>query len=200
MILIVGRLNQTEIIQKLNSEELSLFTVSDFKRLFDIEKDNTAYKIIERLTKKGILRRLTKRRYLFTLLSPDDFQIANFLRSPSYISLETALSFYGIITQFPYQITSITSKKTKTFVIDKKEFAYFHIKEELFFGYEKKDKFLIATPEKALFDYLYFCFKGLRRFKKDEFELKKIDKKVFFNLVKKVQNQKLNKFLKKTKL
>lgn len=196
----MGRLSQTEIIKRLNTEELSLFTVSDFKRLFGIEKDNTAYKIIERLTKKRILRRLTKKRYLFALLPPDDFQIANFLCSPSYISLETALSFYGIITQFPYQITSITSKKTKTFAIGKKEFAYFQIKKELFFGYEKKDNFLIAIPEKALFDYLYFCFKGLRRFEKEEFELKKIDKKAFSNLAKKVQNQKLNNFLKKIKL
>jgi len=68
---------------------------------------------LERLTKKGIIKRLTKRKYLFTFLESDDFQIANFLYTPSYISLESALSFYGIITQFPYQITSITPKKNK---------------------------------------------------------------------------------------
>lgn len=194
------RLNQIAIIKRLSLEDLSLFTVSDFKRLFGIKKENTVYKTIERLTKKGILKRLTKKRYLFALFPSDDFQIANFLYSPSYVSLESALSFYGIIGQFPYQITSITSKKPKTFRIDKKELVYFHLKEDLFSGYEKKEKFLIALPEKALFDYLYFCSKGLRVFEKDEFDLKKIDRKVFFNFVKGAKNQKLNKFLEKVKL
>jgi predicted transcriptional regulator of viral defense system len=193
-------LRQATIIKKLYSEELSLFTISNFKKLFGIKKDNTAYKIIERLTKKAILKRLTKKRYLFTLLPSDDFQLANFLYSPSYISLESALSFYGIIAQFPYQITSITSKKTKAFRIGKKEFAYSHIKESLFLGYEQKEKFLIALPEKALFDYLYLCSKGLRLFEKDAFDLKKTDKKIFLDFVKRVKNRQLTNFLTKTKL
>ena len=106
-------LNQTTVIKILKEKEISLFTFSDFKKLFQIKKENTAYKILERLTKKGILKRLIKKKYLFLFSESDDFQIANFLHSPSYISLESALSFYGIITQFPYQITSITSKKQK---------------------------------------------------------------------------------------
>lgn len=194
------RLEQTAIIQKLSSKELNLFTISDFKRLFGVEKENTAYKIVERLTKKGVLKRLTKKRYLFTLLSSDDFQIANFLYPPSYVSLESALSFYGIISQFPHQITSITSKKTKTVVVDKKEFTYFHLKEELFWGYEKKEKFLIAIPEKALLDYLYFCSKGLRGFEKEEFDFKKINKKILDQLLKKAKTRQLNKFLARIKL
>lgn len=194
------RLNQAEIIKKLRSEELNLLTTSDFKKLFSIEKENTAYKAIERLAKKGILKKLTKKRYLFTLLPSNDFQTANFLYGPSYISLESALSFYGIITQFPYQITSITSKKTKTITIGKKEFVYSHIKEDLFFGYEKEEQFLIAFPEKALLDYVYFCSKGLRRFERDEFDLKEINKRVFWDFVKRAKNQKLNKFLEKVKL
>jgi len=194
------RLSEIEIIKKLNSEELSLLTVSDFKKLFSIQKDNTAYKIIERLTKKGILKRLTKRKYLFSLLPCPDFKIANFLYSPSYISLESALSFYGILSQFPYQITSVTFKKSKTTQALNKEFAYFHIKKELFFGYQKKEDFLIALPEKALFDYLYFSAKGLRIFEKDDFNLKKIDKKLLAEFIKKAKNNQLNRFLKKIKL
>jgi len=147
---------------------------------------------LERLTKKGIIKRLTKRKYLFTFLESDDFQIANFLYTPSYISLESALSFYGIITQFPYQITSITPKKTKIIKTLNKEFSYSHIKPELFFGYEKKEKFLIALPEKALFDYLYLCSKGLRSFEKADFDLKIIDKKKFLSLFKKNQARKIN--------
>ena len=194
------RLSQSEIIKKLSSEDLSLFTISDFKKLFLIKKDNTLYKIIERLNKKGILKRLTKRKYLFSFSQPSDFQIANFIYSPSYISLESALSFYGIITQFPYQITSITSKKTKNIETLNKEFIFFHIKKELFFGYEKKDDFLIALPEKALFDYLYFTAKGLRVFEKDEFDLRKIDKKLLLEFIRRAENKQLNKFLAKIKI
>lgn len=194
------RLGQTEIIQKLSSKNLSLFTITDFKKFFSIQKDNTAYKIIERLTKGRILKKLTKKRYLFSLAFVDDFQIANFLYPPSYISLESALCFYGIITQFPYQITSITFKKTKTIDALNKEFAYFHIKQNLFFGYEKKENFLIALPEKALFDYLYFCSKGLKNFEQDDFDLREIDKKRFSEFLKMAKDKKLNKFFKSINL
>jgi len=191
------RLSQAEIIKKLSSKELGLFTISDFKKFFSIKKDNTAYKIIARLTKKGLLKRLAKKRYFFSLLPYNDFQIANFLYSPSYISLESALSLYEIIDQFPYQITSITPKKTKRIETLNKEFAYFHIKRDLFLGYEKKDKFLIALPEKALFDYLYFAAKGLRSFEKDDFNLRKINKKLLFEFVKIAKNKQLDAFLTK---
>jgi len=188
-------LSQTTIIKELKEKEVSLFSFSDFKKLFQIKKENTAYKILERLTKKGILKRLVKKKYLFVFSESDDFQIANFLYSPSYISLESALSFYGIIAQFPYQITSVTPKKTKVIKTLNKEFSYSHIKPELFFDYEKKEKFLIASKEKAFFDYLYFCSKGLKRFEKDDFNLKAINKKKFLSLLKETKQEKLKEFL-----
>lgn len=186
-------LSQATIIKQLKQKGISLFTPSDFKKNFQIKKENTAYKILERLTQKGILKRLIKKKYLFAFSECDDFQIANFLYSPSYISLESALSFYGIITQFPYQITSITPKKTKTIRALGKEFSYSHIKPELFFGCEKKEKFLIATPEKAFFDYLYLCSKGLKNFERDDFDLKIINKKKFLFLLKETKQEKLKK-------
>jgi predicted transcriptional regulator of viral defense system len=190
-----GTLSISTIIKGLKQKEVSLFTPSDFKKFFKIKKKNTAYKILERLTKKGILNRLIKRKYFFVFSESDDFQIANFLYSPSYISLESALSFYGIITQFPYQITSIAPKKTRTIKTIDKKFSYSHIKPQLFFNYEKKEKFLIASPEKALFDYLYFCSKGLKNFEKDDFDLKIIDKKKFLILLKETKQENLRKFL-----
>ena len=195
-----ARLTQAAIIQELREREISLLTVSDFRKIFALKKDNTAYKIIQRLTKKGILKRLIKRKYLFSFGQTNDFQIANFLYPPSYISLESALSFYGIISQFPYQITSVTPKKTKMIKAGEKEFSYSHLKPELFFGYETKEDFLIALPEKAFFDYLYFATKGLRSFEKDEFDLKRLNKKRFFALIKKARRGKLEKFLEKSKL
>lgn len=189
-------LSQTEIIQKLKTINLGLFSITDFKKIFSISKDNTAYKIIARLTKSGILKKMIKGKYLFTLISTDDFQIANFMYPSSYISLESALSFYSILAQFPHQITSITAKKTRNIETLNKEFTYFHIKPSLFFDYEKKDNFLIASPEKALLDYLYFASKGLRDASLDEFDLSIINKKKLNKLAHEILNKNLNGILK----
>ena len=45
---------------------------------------------------------------------------ANYLYQPSYISLDSALSFYGVITGFSYKITSVSTKKTRSLIIDEK--------------------------------------------------------------------------------
>jgi len=166
----------TEIIRLLKNKQVSLFSLADFSRLFNIKNDNTLYKKIARLEKKKLIKKLIKGKYYFLLNATNDFTIANYLYQPSYISLESALSFYGIITGFPYKITSISTKKSRAFNIDKKEFQYSQIAPHLFWGYEKKENFLIAEKEKAFLDYLYFSLKGLRSLDWEEFDLKEIDK------------------------
>lgn len=185
------RYSLAEIINIMREKQISLFSLADFKRLFNVQNNETLYKKIARLEKKKIIKKLIKGKYLFLLNESDDFLIANYLYQPSYISLETALSFYGIITGFSYQITSITSKKTKKIIVDKKEFFYTQIAPFLFWGYEKKDSFLIAQKEKALLDYLYLHTKGLRDFDFREFNLKEINKKKLIFYAKKFQNEKL---------
>ena len=192
----MSKLSQTKIIRQLKALNLGLFSITDFKKTFSISKDNTAYKMIARLAKNGILKKIIKGKYLFTLIPADDFQIANFMHPASYISLESALSFYSILAQFPHQITSITAKKTRTVETLNKEFTYFHIKPALFFDYEKKGNFLIASPEKALLDYLYFASKGLRDPSSAEFDLSLINKKTLNTLAGEMHNKNLNKILK----
>jgi len=185
-----------EIIKLLQEKNLSLFTLADFGRLFKIDKIGTTYKKIQRLEKKGFVKKLIKGKYLFVLNQPNDFLIANFLCQPSYISLESALSFYGLITGFPYQITSITTKKSKSFLIDGREFRYSQINNHLFWGFEKKEDFLIAKKEKALFDFLYFAAKGLRKIDSDEFDLTSINKKTIKEYLTQGANQKMLKLAK----
>lgn len=86
--------------------------------------------------------------------------IANKLRTPSYVSLEYALSKYGVLTESIYSITSITLKTKRVYNNPSGDYIYKSIKKSLFNGY-KLEKFLlneyyIATKEKALFDFLYF--------------------------------------------
>ncbi len=93
---------------------------------------------------------------------PSDFEIANYLYQPSYLSLETALSFYGIIPEAVYDIISITTKKTTSFSFNGKNFLYHKIKKDFYFGYDlilaNGQKIYLATYEKAILDYSYFCF------------------------------------------
>ena len=87
--------------------------------------------------------------------------LANYLSSPSYVSLETALSHYRLIPERIEAITSITSKKTQRYQNALGYFIYRHVKQSCYtFFIVEKDEFdreyYIATPEKALIDYLYF--------------------------------------------
>lgn len=118
---------------------------------------------ITRWVGKGLLTKLRNGYYAFTECkqTPDiQYLIANKIYNPSYVSLHTALSFYGIIPEMVIQTTSVTTLKNTRFTNDFGEFSYNNIKEELFFGYEPKPlkdnrSFLFATPEKAILDLLY---------------------------------------------
>lgn len=82
-------------------------------------------------------------------------KLANILRQPSYISLETALSYYNLIPESAFNITSITLKSTRVYKNTLAIFIYRNIKRDLFFGFNFINNFQIASKAKALFDYLY---------------------------------------------
>lgn len=88
------------------------------------------------------------------------FYFANRIYRPSYISLQSALAFYGMTPEEVVQITSITSLKTGSFKNDFGEYSYRSIRDDLFFGYILKPMadnrtVMFASPEKALLDLLY---------------------------------------------
>lgn len=87
--------------------------------------------------------------------------IANSAVQPSYLSLEWALGFYGLIPEAVFNPTSITSARGIEFTAQGKRFFYHHVQPAFFFGYEKithgGDVFIIAGPEKALLDKMYIA-------------------------------------------
>ncbi len=186
----------TGIIKLLQAKELSLLTLNDFSKLFNIDNRQTLYKKIARLEKAQIIQKLIKGKYRFLFQPADDFTLANFIYQPSYISLESALSFYGIITGFPYRITSISIKPTKLIEVGQKEYIYSQIEKSLFWGYTKLDNFLIAEKEKALLDYIYFGIKGLRNLSFDEMDFSEIDKNKLTGYTKKINNRRVTKVIK----
>ncbi len=117
-------------------------------------------------TKKGLLVRLRQGFYTFPeYKSKPDFNLyfANRIYRPSYVSLHTALAFYGMIPEAVVQITSVTSLKTANFNNPFGEFSYKSVRNELMFGYDLKPiadgrTLQLAKPEKALLDLLYLYF------------------------------------------
>lgn len=124
----------------------------------DFDRNN-----LTRWCRKGLLVKLRNQFYAFPeCLQMPDFSryVANRIYSPSYISLHSALSFYGMIPEEVVQQTSVTTLKTARFENDFGTFHYQTVKPRLFFGYEIKMMqngrgLLFATPEKALLDLLY---------------------------------------------
>jgi predicted transcriptional regulator of viral defense system len=158
------QITKIKFINSSKQKGVVFFSLNDVQKLFGLKNKNTIKHLVIRAVKENIVKRLIKNKYLFLHgnKSPSDFCTANYLIAPSYVSLESALSFYGMITQFPYRITSVALTKSRSIMIGEKEFTYSKIKKEYFKDYVKIDDFLIATKEKALFDYYYFIYKGLR--------------------------------------
>ena len=139
---------------------------------------------IDRWEEKGYLLKIKKGFYALAEQDIDQsfsFLAANRIYHPSYVSLEKALKYYGLIPEEIFQITSVSTKKATEFKTPVGNFRYRHISPKLFWAYRliktSKNKFLIAEPEKAILDYLYlhaklktsFDFKEMR-VDKDSFE------------------------------
>lgn len=163
--------------KKIYDSNCTFFTLKTLQDILEPDKLSTFFKLVKRLVTEGILVKLEKGKYILQNASVHDFKLANVLYTSSYISFESALNFYGVLSQFPYEISSATvSKPLKKNVLGK-TFSYVHLKKDLFWGYEKKDSFLIATPEKALMDQIYLAAKGVKAINLDEFDYSAIDKK-----------------------
>ena len=118
---------------------------------------------LTRWCRKGLLVKLRNQYYAFPeyrRVPGFSRYIANQMYTPSYISLHSALSFYGMIPEEVVQFTNVTTLKTATFKNAFGSFHYQNVKPAMFFGYEIKTmqdgrRLMFSTPEKALIDLLY---------------------------------------------
>jgi predicted transcriptional regulator of viral defense system len=178
-----------ETYRKLVEKKYYVFSFEDLCVFYTKEKRSSLRQYLSRWKKQGWIGSL--RNGLYELTFPEgrgvpDFFIANKMYAPSYISLETALSYYSIIPEVSMAVVSVTSKTTRRFKNTHGLFIYRSIQPEAFHGYviEKHNGFdvLIAEPEKALVDYCYF--KTLRGEKFDR-KAERLDKKRLEKLNKK---------------
>ncbi|MDE6670481.1 MAG: hypothetical protein K2K26_12495 [Muribaculaceae bacterium] len=91
----------------------------------------------------------------------NEFLIANHLHGPSYVSMQTALRYYGLIPEHVVEIISLTPRRAKTFSNKVGRFRYVHCPDSYFpIGItsiiDESVSLLIATPEKALCDLMLY--------------------------------------------
>lgn len=123
------------------------------------------------MEKNGELIRIKKGLYVVSpevskrMLSKE--LIANHLYGPSYVSLESALSFYKLIPERVFVTRSVTAKRSKDFKTKLGDFDYIQLDSSYYSIGVRQEivdnqyAFLIATPEKAICD-LIVSTSGLR--------------------------------------
>ena len=117
---------------------------------------------ISEMIKSGELVSLRRGLYVpgpeLDLPIPESFVIANHLRGPSYVSLESALSYWDLIPERVYETSSVTTKTTKTYQTSLGRYSFQHLTTPYYsFGIRsarltEQQTALIASPEKAVCD------------------------------------------------
>jgi len=173
-------MNYFELISGLKRNRMHIFSLRDIENLFSSEKLKTIKNNFNRWVKAGRLARIKRGLYEFIEPGSDsavsDFYVANRLYFPSYISLETALSFYGLIPEVAAQVTSVTTLATRKFKNRHGEFYFRSCLKRAFIGYKlmvyEGRKVYIADIEKALADFIYFSVRSAYplNFKEERFD------------------------------
>ncbi|MBU0721977.1 hypothetical protein KKA93_00770 [Patescibacteria group bacterium] len=176
----VKLVNQTIFAAKIKDKKLYIFNSNNICSLFGVSAI-AASALLHRYKKQGFILQLKRGSYVFPDVLPPDVYIANKLYSPSYISLEFALSYHGVIPETVYEITSVTTKATRRFETLGKIFSYRTIKKAAYTGYGAEKQaglsFYIADAEKAFVDTNYLRLmnkqKPISRFNKEKIDSKK---------------------------
>lgn len=156
----MDKLNVISAQKTLLARKIAIFSIKDFSRIFKVAP-KTARAFLSYNTKTGAFKRVKRGAYCLASEPPTKFEVANYLYQPSYLSFETAMSYYSLIPETVYTIISATTKLQKTYQFEEQAYQYIQIKKNFFFGYSPikiRDKtVLIADKEKALLDYLYLA-------------------------------------------
>ncbi|MDP2653494.1 MAG: hypothetical protein Q8Q08_05615 [Candidatus Omnitrophota bacterium] len=136
----------------------------DLRALPPEERNSSSLKVqISRWVRAGRLIQLKRSLYLlaepYRKVNPSELYLAGVLKSPSYVSLEKALEFHGLIPEAVAVYTSVTTKRTESFNTPAGRYEYRHVKPSLFWGYASRtmdgQTVFMALPEKALLDFFY---------------------------------------------
>ena len=115
-------------------EQFPVFSVQDIRKQFN-DFDNR--RLVE-WQEKGYIIKLRRGYYSFEEVEKGEafrYYSANKLYSPSYISMESALSYYNLIPEGVFTTVSLCTRNTTSFSTPIGNFSYRNVKSPLFFGY-----------------------------------------------------------------
>lgn len=112
---------------------------------------------------------------------PSRFELAQQIYGPSYISMQSALSYHQMIPEAVHATVSVTAKRSKEFNTPFGLFIFHHVPMSSFFEgvnriNDRNSVYLIASPLKALGDYVYVNKKNYKTMTELESDLR-IEKK-----------------------
>lgn len=141
----------------INNIGVPVFSTNDIATTLNITTSH-ASNILNRLVVAGFLAHLSRGLWgIINIIDP--LKLPEYLSAPlpSYISLQSALYFHGLISQVPEVIYAVSLARTKVITTTLGCISLHHLQPAFFFGFtiEGKEAIKIATPEKALIDFLY---------------------------------------------
>jgi predicted transcriptional regulator of viral defense system len=128
------------------------------------DSDDNRFGLVKRWMKTGDIVRLKRGVYALghrnKIMGVNPYQIAQILYGPSYVSLESALSYHGWIPEAVYAVTSVTPKRAVEMKTPLGVFSYAPVHFKTFFaGVDRIESengaFLMASPWRAMADYVY---------------------------------------------
>ncbi len=157
----------TERLRGLNAASGGVYSTSDLSILLNRSHPSRLTEAIRGLLREGVLLRVRRGLYIDRLNGYQPEVVGQRWLSPSYLSAETALDRHRLcetgITVYTYVTTRlIAHRQDASKTLEGRRFVYRHVAAHLFFGYQTQDGILLADPEKAVLDFLYFAYKNQR--------------------------------------
>jgi len=134
--------------------DIKVFHINHLRLLIGMSSHSLRVNL-SRLNDKKVIKRICRGFYANPFNTPTLEEISNQIYQPSYISLESALYSWGILSQIPYILTCVSTQLPQTFNTSFGTIEYHQIKKGLFWGFINREGYFMAEPEKALLDYLY---------------------------------------------
>lgn len=146
---------KTSKMERLYQSGATVFRISDLRVLWREDTPINLKSQVAYYVKQGKLLRL--RRGIYALENYDQYELANKLIVPSYISLETALLRQGIMFQPTAAIMSL-APYAKIIRVGGREYRYYAMSTDMLLnpsGLKRVNKVLMAGTERAIDDLLY---------------------------------------------
>lgn len=161
--------NRVSAAQAIRATGRSVFTTRQIAALRGGSVSATS-QALARMEHRGLVKRVTRGVWCI----PDDPRFSPHSLVPllagghrAYVSLISALHLHGLMEQIPQIVYAVTTGHTRERATSVGTYSYHRISPGLFAGFDwygERQDFLVATPEKALFDSLYLSSRKGRRF------------------------------------